>query len=1526
MKTNTKTILYLFVVFAVFTSLTAFKGISKTKTPVEKIYTQTDRPFYFPGETLWFKSYIVTKNNTVSKLSDLAYAELISPKGAVVSSLKLAIKDGYAYGDVEIKNNWLGGIYTLKVYTNWMRNFDEDLFFTKQITVQKVVKPNLLLDLKFEKEGYGKNSEVIANFEVKNLKNKPLENTQITYEVSISGKTISAKTTTTDKDGKARPTFTLPRDLVTRDVVLNVLVPYKGSTESISRSVPVVLDNIDFQLFPESGQIIAGTSNTIAFKAINEFSKPVDVSGDILDSKGRLVTTFASFHDGMGSVVINAKKGESYTAKLKKPFVSERVIHFPKVQAKGTRFSVEANNEQAKITLFSTEKKTLQLEISNASEVLQQTSIAPDNDNFIINTKDFPTGITKFSLKNSVGNVVAERLVFLNPNKQLNIAINLEKTTYQTREKVTLKITTTDTLGQPLPSNLSIAIADNKLLSFANDKQDHILSYLLVSSELKGKIHKPHFYLNPNEKKSAKALDFLMLTHGWRNYIYKTDLTTDNAEFLPEQFAIQSGTVVDKKGKPISAHLLLMDSYGDKMLVFDTNEDGTFSFKYGSHSSVHLIAYRDDKKRVFIKKTDFKNGRFQHHQEPTLENKIIDFKGVKKNEKLLKDKISKKPAVVSVSLSEDSESLDEVVVTGYRVSRRLSSSISSVEVINQNISSMTSLGQVLQGRVPGLQITQGNGEPGNNGTIILRGNSATSGQSEPLILLDGVPANKSVLTHLDASQINRIHVMKEAAAVTLYGSRGANGVIAITTSDNYRYYNGHYNHKKLNNAKFNNYAVKSFNHGTPYGIHIAKEFYMPKYEGDDLPEERTDFRQTIYWNPVVQTDENGQAELEFYNNDAITSFKIIAEGISFNGKVGRKEKTYATKKLLNVDFKSPNYMALNDHVTLPLTITNDSNEPIDASIEIVLPEHLKFAHKYDNEVHINANSSLLKNVIVVPIKKTEKASIEVLVNAQNLSDVIRKQVTILSPYFPTEASISGLKSETFEFDINSVVDGSINANFTLYTDVVGDVMNGIESLIRQPYGCFEQTSSSTYPNIMVLQYLKEAGKSNPDIERKALSYIDQGYKRLVGFETKEGGFEWFGNTPPHETLTAYGILEFTEMKQVYNRVSQKMIDRTVDWLMSRRDGKGGFKKSTKGYDSFRSSPIDVANAYIVYAISEAGIDVDLNLEYDTTFKKVLKSKDAYKTAMMALASHNLNKPENAALLTTKLKDQIFKAGFESLPVENTITRSYGNAKHIETTAFTLLALMRDTNPDQALISKGIEYLLSLRKYNRFGSTQATAMALKALISYTKMQKQRVIKSNSTVELVINGHALQRPLKLTSDGKITIDSLQSYFKKGQQKIAVKFNNNDTTFPYCLNVDWDSYLPDSSSESPLVLSTTLQERDFKVGDNVSMLINVTNKKDEPLGMVTSIIGIPSGTTAQPWQLKELLEQKEVAYYEVFDNYLVFYWRFFRPSETKTIRLDLKADIAGDYQAPASTTYLYYGDEYKTWIEGNTIKILN
>ncbi len=1523
-----KLTLLLILMGIVFTSFEVFEP---TFNLSEKIYVQTDRSFYFPDETIWFKAYVVNNKNETSDLSDIAYAELITPKGSVVKRLRLRINNGYTYGDFTINKNWVGGVYTLKMYTNWMRNYGEKAFFTKKITVQKIVQPKLLLNLKFQEEAYGKSSWVTAIFEAKDLKNNPLANIRMNYKVAIEGAEGIFEDFFTDASGKKEIKFQLPDTLNTSDVTLNVLIPHQGSIEAVSRSVPVVLDKIDLQFFSESGKAIAQTINKIAFKAVNEFGKPADVSGIILDTDSTEITTFKSFHDGMGSFEFIPEINKKYYALITSPFKSDSLIKIPKIKAEGVKLNLISTDEkETTFKIYSSSKRAVLLQTSNATQNLsqKQVSLLKGVTNVSLDTHRFPMGITRFSVYDDMGNILCERLVFINKKSVLNIQVIVDKKQYEVRKKTLLKIKTTDKNNIPIPANLSLSVADNKLISFADDKQDHIISSLLVSSELKGKIHNPVFYFDSTQVKANKALDYVMLTHGWRDYIKKPLLSEKEAIHLVEKRAVQYGSVVDKKGKPISANLLLFDNNGNKVLKLKTDAKGQFSFRIDGYRHYTLVAYRDDKQGVQIRKRkqnpETRIKKVETKQQEKNKDIPLPFKGVKKP---IQEPIKQK-AISSISLEEDAQALDEVIISAYGVaktSRSIGYAVTTIRAEDLNAGITVNPLQVLQGKVSGVQITNASGSPGSSVGISIRGNASISGNNQPLYIVDGIPFNSgsgNELTTINSDDVASINILKGTAATNLYGSNGVNGVIIINTKSNTNIYRS----KKLTNQKFNNYTFENFYSYNPNTYYNARAFYIPIYDSKEIPDERTDFRQTIYWNPVVQTDEKGEASLEFYNSDAISSFKVTTEGIGYNGLIGRKEINYSTKKLLNVDFKAPNYLSLNDTIILPIVITNETKKRLNAKLTIQLPEHIKIANNNDlsMKMKIDADSFAIRNIAVIPVSKNKKSKIIAVVESENYKDSFNKTVEIISPYFSTEASISGFKNKSFILPVNNVVPNSLVAEFNIYTDVVGDVMNGIESLIRQPWGCFEQVSSATYPNILVLKYLKEMGKSNPEIEQRAHKFIKQGYRKLAGYETSQNGFEWYGKTPPHEALSAYGLMEFTEMKEVYKGVDDDMIKRTVKWLLSRRDGKGGFKQK-KGKYGFSGALSHINNAYIVYAISESGVDIDIEKEYITSWNEALKSNDSYRMALMALASFNLGKRENASILLEKIKSNIEKRGFSKLPVENTITRSYGNAKKIETAAFTILSLLREKN-DEDLVAKGIEFLLENRKYGRFGSTQSTSMALKALIAYTRNQKTKIIDNKSNLLLKINQHEISQKLSINKEGKIVIPEIGKYIKKGLQEIDVEFTNPEINFPYSLDIKWDSFIPNSSNECKLNLSTKISQGNFKVGDNVRLRIEVSNKEKIGLPMTTAIIGIPSGTTAQPWQLKELIEKEQVAYYEVFDNYLVFYWRTLGPNEVKTISLDLKADVAGNYTAPASTAYLYYTEEFKHWIAGNKLRIRN
>ncbi|MEG2510305.1 MAG: hypothetical protein RSA74_12730, partial [Chryseobacterium sp.] len=233
----------------------------------EKTYIQTNHVFYKPGEEMYFKIYIVQAENQLpADLSSVVNFELVDPSGTVVKKDKYEIKNGHAEGSYYFGNDVKGGIYKIRAYTDWMQNEIGKNGFEKEITVQKIVSPRILMKLDFPKKGYGAGDEVLADFSMRSLSNFHIPFYEANFTVMHQGEKINEGTFITDKEGKYVLKFKLPDVLKSADALLTIKVNFDGFTESISRSIPIVLNNLDLKFMPEGGTFINGIEQNIAFK------------------------------------------------------------------------------------------------------------------------------------------------------------------------------------------------------------------------------------------------------------------------------------------------------------------------------------------------------------------------------------------------------------------------------------------------------------------------------------------------------------------------------------------------------------------------------------------------------------------------------------------------------------------------------------------------------------------------------------------------------------------------------------------------------------------------------------------------------------------------------------------------------------------------------------------------------------------------------------------------------------------------------------------------------------------------------------------------------------------------------------------------------------------------------------------------------------------------------------------------------------------------------------------------------------
>lgn len=1472
----------------------------------EKIYVHTNHVFYKPGDVLYFKVYVVKgKDQTPSAQSSYAFTEIINPSGTIAKKLTLKITDGYAEGSYSFEENAPGGIYKLKAYTNWMQNETDSTFFTKEITLQKYIAPRILMKLEFPMKGYGAGDEVKADFSVRSLADEALKFYPADFTISIDGNVENRGKFITDNNGNYQLQFRLPANISSTDGLLNITMQHDGYTENISRSIPIVLNKIDIQFMPEGGTMVNGLENYIAFKAINEFGKPVDIAGYITGKNGDTVARYESVKFGMGKFLLQPKEGEYYTAHITKPANISKTCLLPVADIRGISMAMKEDNNKLFLRLQSTYQRTIKLvaQCKGTDYWTENIELREGVQLVKVDKELFPAGITQFTLYDETGRPLAERLFFMNTNKKLTLSITPDKPQYQPREKVSLQIETTDENKNPVPSNLSLSVVDDKLWTMADDKQHNILSWLLLGSELKGKIEEPNFYFKPGEQKAAAALDLLMLTHGYRYYDFiPYVLEQEKLKFTGDLENVVSGNVVNEKGELTPAKVFLISHVpGSKAITAVTGKDGIFFFSNLEPQMNYYVVAQSLKPKEKISINILQQGI---GQDPFKETGLFK-KMEKSNDDILAifkpgfKAMEQKQVTAGIKLMEElkiperANALSEVVVTtayGYSMQRDRAAAvniISAKEIVNINL-----LQNGLAGKVAGVNITA-RGNAGEAPFVRLRGSTSLAGYSEPLYVVDGVPVAK-LDASLNTNDIESVTVLKDAAATAIFGCMAANGVVIVNSKRS-----PHDSKLKLNLSSKHFLASKHFiTAGTAYSV--VKRFYAPIYTSTET-ETRGDFRETIYWNPVVQTDENGKATVDFYNSDATTTFRAVAEGTGYNGLLGYAEKTYSAKAPIAADVKIPPYLTTGDKALLPLTVKNNSLQSEDFTIATDSVQGIWF-DTFNRQFTLAAGESkqvLLPAWALAPVKN----NISIWVITNNSKQQLLYPVEVARKGFPVVTTLAGTGDKNDTFTISKAVPGSVQADLKLFTSVEGQLLDGIESMLREPYGCFEQTSSTTYPNVFILKYLKESGKASPEIYKKAMGYIERGYKRLVGFETSESGFEWFGKAPAHEALTAYGLLEFTDMQE-FVPVDKKMLQRTLDFLQKRKDGKGGFKLAGGGYDRFSSVPNKIANVYIVYAITQAGAGSGFAAEYKAAVKQALQSNDAYQMAMMALAADNMHNKEDYTQLMDKLNQQFAE---KKLISETSVVNSRDASLRVEAKSLFALALLRHTKPDLATAAALLGEIMKEKSYYGYGSTQATVLALQAVVNYSKAVGREAAATD--IQFTLN------------NSRLTESTLP---KEGENHFRVQHKTGSGNLPYQYEVKYFTYTPPNSSNCVLTLQSSLQKSAAKVGETVRLSITVSNKEKQTLPMAIAKIGIPAGLSLQPWQLKQLGEENKVAYYEIFDNYLVLYWMGFAADETKTIQLDLKAEIPGHYTAKAGNTYLYYTPEHKHWNEGLSVTI--
>ena len=699
--------------------------------------------------------------------------------------------------------------------------------------------------------------------------------------------------------------------------------------------------------------------------------------------------------------------------------------------------------------------------------------------------------------------------------------------------------------------------------------------------------------------------------------------------------------------------------------------------------------------------------------------------------------------------------------------------------------------------------------------------------------------------------------------------------------------------------------------------------YAHELRPDRKPTDRVDFTETLFWHAGVRTDaKTGEATVRFALNDSVTSFKAFAEAFDATGALGATTATLESVKPFYVEPKMPLEVTSGDLIRLPVSLVNalDSDLAM-ASITPTAPDGLRLGTV--DSFHLGAGERVRRILDVEVGDVAGELELQLDATAGVHVDRVRRKLKVVPRGFPFDLSHGGLLAANGSVEHTVVIPeqlapGSLASTIAVYPSPLANLTQALERLIQDPYGCFEQTSSTTYPLTMAQQYFLSHQGVDPDLVRRSKEKLQSGYERLTGFECKDGGYEWFGASPGHEALTAYGILQFSDMLEV-REVDAAMLERTRAWLLKQRDGEGGFKRERRALHTWIADP-DCSNAYITWALLEAG-EKGLKAEIDSLKKAAAASTNSYVWALAANALHTAGEQAAAVTLMKRMADRQVKDG--SLDGATTsIVGSGGQALTIEATALAVLAWLRE--PAHAgEVENGIRYLTSACESGRFGSTQSTVLALRAIVAYDKARARP--KAEGSVQVFVDGEPVGEPVGFdpSTKGAIELPDITQALTAGGHTVSLRMRGG-SEMPYSIGVRYNALTPASSQETKVSLQVSLAAAEVAEGEVLEAEVRMANTSDEPVPTPVAIIGLPGGLEPRHDQLKELVSKGKIASYEVIGRDVVLYWRSLPPKQTVRLPLSLVAAVPGSYTGPASRAYLYYTDEFKVWVPGMKVVV--
>lgn len=1397
-----------------------------------------------------------------------------------------------------------------------------------------------------------------------------------------------------------------------------------GHVETLVRPLPLVVRDLRLEFYPEGGELIAGVSNRVYFQARTPAGKPADLRGRIVDDRGKEVARAETMTDaqepglnqGLGVFAFVPEPNRRYELKLDAPLgVPQRFfLPFP-ARADGVALhlprGVVTREIPVEVTSIGAERELLVGAYCRGRLLAHATTKASAGKTVALTLRPLSAAggvyrVTVFERRPGAGNddwaPVAERLLYRKAQEKVTVAIEPNRTEYHPGEHATLTLKARDEKGAPVAALALVAVTNNSLTKLANNRTTRRMpTHFLLTTEVRRPedLEDADVLIGPHPK-AEQALDLLLGAQGWRRFA-EQDPQRFNAVRGPRTrtpiFLAQAEPVtqlVDTERRLVEKiDQTYVDRYVtlEKKLAEQERRADEVPRLHAQLNQSHFLMQQAEQ-RAAQERAELAEVRAWvfHYFTASVLVAVLFIAMLLVRVGLARLGTNRSGAVL---LSLGAGLL--LLTFGVSILGTLFVAVRGDDGLFGMRHQRWGRGVAKVAAVPPPPMVVGmGGVPGG-----AQRNDVVEGAAIDVNALPQPPVDEeraeppAGMVEAQPARVLKARPQPPADFAAVGPAAGALPNIAIApapAAPPRGLVRGPMAPRRPLGPEWERVLRQRGEFQQLLQQHLGRRVELPAANDPSVvrvyahqhqaqaDRVRRDFAETLYWHPALMLL-GGAGTVQFDFDDAATGFEVLVLSHTPNGRLGADRVVLTTRLPFTIEPRVPPEVTNTDRITVPVALSNGLKEQGTLHLRAI-PRDVAVEGAPTRNVTLPPSASTRELFQLRPTIREGTVSLRLFGRMELAGrDAIERSFRVVPDGFPRSGSAGGtLDRAAVEHEIvlpETWLPGSLELKVQAFPSALADLQQGLDGMLREPSGCFEQSSSSNYPNVLVLDYLRTKQIASPTAEQRSRQLLATGYGRLTSFECVDPGaadvkrgFEWFGGTaPPHEALTAYGLLQFHDMAKVYP-VAPELLQRTRKYLLDQRDGKGGFKRNPRAIDQFGRAPAHVTDAYIVWALTETGGSDSLDRELDALRRRAEDSKDAYFLALVALGHLNRGRTEQALPLLRRLRDQQ-QANGQVSGATTSITGSRGRDLAVETTALTALALLKARQPGEFhnATQKAITWLNGQRAgAGSFGATQATILALKALLAHAPQDRRGQQHTTLTVQLGENvpippavplGQNLppgvdaavpepagaigapMPPLNMHTVGipprtrdTITLTLPTQSLKPGKNKVRVALNGAGP-LPYTLSWSYRTHKPANDPAAPIRLRTSLSKEQALEGETVRLTALVENATGAGHGMTVAVIGLPAGLALpeDARQLKDLARRRDdgkrpgvIGSWELRGRDLVLYWRELAPNAKVQVELDLVCRQPGQYRGRAGRAYLYYGAEHKHWSEPLSIRI--